>query len=343
MTVAVPAIVKTWAQVLTTGTPGIRIPYVSLIDATQNRLFIEKTLMLANGCSVVWSAAGGVGPASSSDHTDRITSAATWTPRATIAAASQAWVLILDGNGGQLLICFQGATDDIVRISYSPTAAFVLAGTTTNQPTAADELVLSAATTYVGATTSQDRIVHGLCTTDGKSYRFTCLRASALIGQSWHVETFTPNVIAPATVPLAVCVGAQTPAQLLGSTGASNFWQSYTASQMGVLVRAVISSVQRLVQCSFATLSAPGGAGVILTTTAGTTKAELQGGTGFLPWPVWLVSAFASGQGVAGQLIDFWAAQPTSYLVGQGLGDQWWIQVGIWLWPNPSNVAWTLT
>lgn len=338
MTVAVPAIVKTWAQLLTTGTPGVRIPYVSLIDASQNSAYIAKSLLLANGGTVVWSASAGTGPASSSDHTDRIVNAAAFTPRATIAAASQAWVVILDGNGGQLLICFQGATDDIYRISYSHTAAFTLAGTTNQQPTAADELVMTAATTMVGSTTSQDRIVHGICTTDCKSYRFTVLRAGAIVGQVWHVETFTPNVIAPATVPLAVVVGGQTPA---GVAASGTFFGTYTASTIGMLCRTVISSVQRLVQCCFSTICS---AGIPITSnTSGTTKAELQGGTGFLPWPLWLVSQFASGQGLLGQLIDMYAAAPTSFVVGSGLGDQWWIQVGVMLWPNPSNVAWTLT
>jgi hypothetical protein len=99
----VPAYARTWRQLLTSSNPGNRITYVSLTDAAQNTFYQTKAAMCGGlgqttPMTVVWSASNGTGPTNSSDHTDRITSSSTVTPQASTAAASQAWVVMLDGN-----------------------------------------------------------------------------------------------------------------------------------------------------------------------------------------------------------------------------------------------------
>jgi hypothetical protein len=336
---AVPAYTRTWTQKLTTGTPGARITFVSLLDTMQNYLFGIKSFLTTGGLSVVWSASGGTGPTNSSDHTDRWSNAAAVTPRATIAGASQAWVVLLDGNGGQLLLAFQGASDDIARISYSPGALYTLAGTTNQQPTATDELPISTATTLIGATASADRVWHGLVSSDAKAYRFTILRSSVVIGQTWSVENFTlatlPGSVTCSPAVMVTCFGTTQ----IGLETLTGFHGGYGANAAGALARAVISSVGTTVQCSLATWGFnSNSAGNFITG-----QPELQGTNGYLPWPSILLSVTTGGKGFLGTPIDFWTTAPSGFAVGDGFGStyEWW-QVGVWLWPNPSNTAPTI-
>lgn len=338
---SVPAYTRTWNQKLTTGTPGARITFVSLIDTMQNYMFGVKTFLLANGWSVLWSASAGTGPANSADHTDRIASAATFSPRATIAGASQGWFVLTDGNGGQLLVTYQGASDDICRISYSPGALFTLAGTTNQQPTATDENIIMATVTVVGATASADRVWHGWATSDGKNARFTIFRSSAIVGPSWGVEMFTLPTLpgnvtfTPSTGVWCFCVS---PAQIV-SAALTGMFATFSANTQGGLTRATISSVGFAVQCGFNTWtfignSAPSGL---------TSQAELQGAAGFIPWPLILMSNTASAKGYVGSLIDQYACAPSGFAVGDGFGTAYdWVQVGVLLWPNPSVTAPTI-
>lgn len=338
----VPAYARTWQQKLTTGTPGARITFVSLIDTMQNYIYGLKTFLLANSCTVLWSASAGTGPTNSSDHTDRISSASTWTPRATIAGASQAWVVLTDGNAGQLLITYQGASDDICRISYSPGALFALAGTTNQQPTATDEIVLTTAVTVVNATASADRVWHGWATSDGKNYRFTIFRSSAVAGPSWGVELITLPSSVPGNVSFTPAAGVWafcfSSAKLTASVS-NGLFQTFAASSEGGYVRCTISSVAFTAQCTMCTWcfgSNP--ASAVLTS-----QPALQG-AGFDPFPCAIFSNTSGADGYAGMLVDWWTSAPSGVAQGDGFGSSYdWVQMGGALWPNPSLTAPTIT
>src|SRR5262245_20319881 len=175
---ALPVIQKTWRQLLTAGTPGSRVPFVSVLDTMQQVIFrIKDYLCNSSGATtkytVLWSSSGGTGPTNANDHTDRLTSPTAWTPPATAATASQAWVVLVGGSGEQILFAFQGATDDVMRVAYSPGGLYTLAATTTNQPTATDEQLVigGASNSIVNNATSTDRILHLWVRDDGKGFR----------------------------------------------------------------------------------------------------------------------------------------------------------------------------
>lgn len=337
-----PAYARTWVQKLTTGTPGARIAYVSLIDTMQNYIYGLKTFLLANGYTLLWSASAGTGPTNSGDHTDRITSAGTFSPRGAGAGNSQGWFILTDGSGAQLMIAYQGASDDICRISFSPGALFVQAGTTNQQPTATDECLITSAATVIGSATSADRVWHGWTTADGKNCRFMIYRSSAIVGQVWGLEhmtlpTLPGNVsFVPAVAPDAVWGFAFTAAAIASSSSSAG---AFSASVQGGLTRALISSVGFNVQCGLSSWSASN----VVAPQVMSTNAALQGTSGFSPWPLTLVSVMASADGYVGALVDWYLSNPTGYSVGDGFGSAYnWIQVGVNLWPNPSLTAPTI-
>lgn len=335
---AIPAYVKTWTQKLTTGVPGARIPYVSLIDLAQNYAYGVKAFLVAGGCSVVWSASGGTGPANSADHTDRITSAATWTPRATVAGASQAWVVLLDGNGGHLLLSYTGGSDDVFYVAYSPTAAFVLAGTTNQRPTAIDEIPMNTGVTMVGTNTSADRVWHGLITSDAKNYRFCIARSGVLLGQIWGVDAFTVTTAIGAGVSIPLAVTAYGFASTSWEA-ASTFFTTGSANN-AFRTRVVISSVAFTTVCGVSSYNINGqSVGFV------SYQPEIQGASsGYIPFPCFLFGSTASARGFLGTFIDFHTSAASAGVSGDGFGGtyEWW-HLGYGLWPNPSNIAPVLT
>lgn len=337
-----PAYTRTWIQKLTTGTPGARIAYVSLIDTMQNYVFGVKAFLLANGCTLLWSASAGTGPANSADHTDRIAAAGDFAPRGASSGNSQGWFILTTGTGAQLMICYQGASDDIARISYSPGALFALAGTTNQQPTATDECLISSAVTLIGAATSADRVWHGWATADGKNCRFMLYRGAVVIGSSWGLELFTLPTL-PGNVSFVPAIAGNAVwgfcfrDDMVGAPGSAA--AGWIANVRGGLTRALISSVPISVQSGLSTWSASN----VVAPQVLSGDSALQGTNGFTPWPVTLVSVQASADGYVGALVDWYLANPTSYSPGDGFGPAYnWIQVGSLLWPNPSLTAPTI-
>lgn len=344
---ALPTIIATWKQLLTTGTPGARVSFVSLLDTMQQTLFRVKDF-LCNGSaattkySVLWTASNGTGPTNSNDHTDRWTSAATITPRGTSAGVSQAWAVLTDGNGAQILLAFQGASDDICRISFSPGALFTLAGTTNQQPTATDEQVILSTTSVVGATASGDRILQVWASDDAKMFRVAIFRAGVVVAPVWGVELFTSGMTAPAAATPCVWGFAFSDGNLaVGTTALSAAW---SANARGGLVQTTVSSIKYSCQTQMAIESAN------LAGTYGpapqqyTYQPELQG-AGFAPYPIALHTTNQTGsRGRLGNLIDWWCVSPASVADGDGFGTSYqFIQMGSVLWPNPSAQAPTIT
>lgn len=138
--------------------PNVRNAYVSLLDMLSWFAFENFEHMRANGWAIKWTCDGVTGPANAGDATNRILARANFQTQAAVAAAAQSW-FVLQGTDVQILFTYQGATADICRISYSPGKNFAIAGTATHQPTAADEVVIMAATSVVNNTASLDRVM----------------------------------------------------------------------------------------------------------------------------------------------------------------------------------------
>jgi hypothetical protein len=193
MPLPLPVATKTWII-----SPNNRIGFVSLADTMARYLFGIKSFLKANGYTVIGSSDG----ATAALATDKWVTSADAITRGSAAATVQSWIILRDGNGVDMLIAFQGSTDNVCRISFSPGQLFVLAGTATNQPTATDEQVVTANIDMINPTTSVDRVWHGWVSSDAKLCRFAIARAGAWVGRSWGVELFTDGgtIVAPATM-----------------------------------------------------------------------------------------------------------------------------------------------
>jgi len=247
--------------------------------------------------------------------------------------------VLTDGNGGQLLMTFQGASDTISRISYSSGALFTLAGSTEQQPTATDEIVISSASSLVATTASGDRIWHGVVSSDAKACRFHVARASTLVGVPWFCEAFTPQVTAPAVITNPV-FGASWSVGKFNSISSSSYYQGYFVNSSGGLVWISVSGVPASVACGPNTWNA------YSSTAPGqiTSPPELQGSLGHVAWPHILMSTQTAGyKGYVGDLIDWYTSVPAGSNFGDGFGSDsgWWLY-GVMLWPNPSLTAPTI-
>jgi len=188
-----PITTKVWTVL-----PNKRNAYTSLADMTAWCLFENKVAMKNIGWTVKFSCDGTTGPSSGADTTDRWATRANAQTRGAAAANPQSWIVMQNADGVQVLLAFQGATDDAARISISPKGLYTLATPSTNQPTATDELATGA--TVIGTSTSGDRTMTIWVSNDTKNWSFIVFRAGAVIG-TWGAERITnfcaPNVFSP--------------------------------------------------------------------------------------------------------------------------------------------------
>lgn len=332
-----PTITKVWTQMLTTGVPGSRIVFSSTLNVMQEFAFRLKDFLCASSSasvkySLLWSASGGTGPTNAADHTDRIVNAAAWTPRATTGAASQAWYIVTGGQGEQIMIAFQGATDDVCRISYSPGGLFALAGTTNNQPTASDEQVLLSATSVVNSPpSSADRILHVWARDDAKGFRCVIAQNSTMAGPLFFVEEFQFGLSGVPNVTILPVTGG---AYISGLLGATNLAGAFSTNQGGMLVRTRVSSVNFNCQSGFTMETGNGSTSLPAVFSV---AQELHGGV-FVPYPLGIAGYTNGSKGRMGNMIDMWCVNPSGLLFGDGFGNSYqFMQLFSLLWPNPSN------
>jgi hypothetical protein len=289
-----PTKAKTWVI-----SPNNRITYVSLNDTMASLLYGVKAFLVANGYTVKWTCNGTTGPTNSSDTTDRWTSKAAATTRSTIAGAAQSWCVLVDGNGCQILLDYQGASDDVARIAFSPGALYALAGTTTQQPTATDEQVLVTTGTLINATTSADRVWHGWVSSDAKMFR-VCTFRSSVVASVWGVELCTSLAVAPAVLSPPV-YGFY----IIGTTTSLGFFNaaagSYSANVRVRVALGVVSSVNKNLTMGFSK------EGFDYTSTGDGVSPEAQGVAGPFIVPFGLGDSNAGQRGRWCNVIDQWA------------------------------------
>ena len=191
-----PQLTKNW-----TISPNLRRGFTTMVDMVGWFFYENKTKLLAAGWTVKFSSGHVVGvltgPSGSGDTTDRWTSIGTILTRATVAASPQSWMVLQNNEGLQILFDYQGASDDIGRICCSPGGLYTLAGTTTHQPTATDEVQTCVLTSLVNATASQDRVMQIWTTTDTRHWSFALFRSGNLehvIGVERITSYCGPNV-----------------------------------------------------------------------------------------------------------------------------------------------------
>lgn len=310
---ALPTITRTW-----TISPNNRIQYVSLNDTMARYLFGIKQFLVAGGYTVRGSSDGSAG---AMDLTDRWITFANVTTRGASAAAPQSWIVLRDGNGVDILLAYQGASDDVCRISFSPGQLFAAAVTPTHQPTAADEQLVKAAATAIGVSATIDRIWFGWRSSDNKACRFAIARNNAWLGFQWGIEDFTHALVAPAVISPPVWGFAL-------QTGTSYV---RTSTQAGVS-RVVISGTPYSCTAILAIETFADSA-----IFASTIKPELQGA--YLVHPISVGSSTSGARGKLGNLIDHWTGRSDAEH-GVTYGLLQFLSVGNYVFTGGSSGLW---
>lgn len=320
-----PSIVKTWSI-----STNNRIVFVSLNDTMANYLLGVKNFLKNTGGYTVKGSSNGTTAAM--DGTDRWITSANAATRNSASGAAQSWFVFTDGNGCDLLLTYQGSTDDVARISYSIGGLFVAAGTAVNQPTATDEAVISSAISLINNTTSLDRIWFGWVDSTKKLCRFQISRNGAFTGIVWGLELTSP-VISGAVV-------VWTPA----------VWGFGAAAATSNIVLGNVSGVARVTAGSAGTTcSIKYGIEVFGNsfTTWGNTKLELQGGKEYPAFPISIASVTTGARGKFANLFDTWLGRTTGGDEGTVYGQGTHIGVSglhngtgstLWPWNNTSPV-----
>jgi len=327
-----PQMTKDW-----TIYPNIRTMFSSLVNTIGWFAYENKTRLLQCQWSLFWSCDGATGPTNSNDRTDRIVSAANFVTRGANAASAQSWFVLTNTDGVQLLFAFQGASDDVMRISYSPGGLFTLATPSTNQPTATDEVVMSSVTTVVNNTTNADRVMSVFCAVDSTAWRVAVFRQGTLI---LMLSLDKVTRIAPvSTFPTAYVFGnfVKTTREVLTDDGVGNVMTptypeiiaiNIGTSYRGWGTRVLTAGTSRLCRLYGAGVFAGnnGGAGsntinngILFMITASTFCASM-GGVGALCWPIVLWGEDTVNlDGPWCTVID-WTQMVTTSLTSPGLG-----------------------
>ncbi len=314
---------KTWTVLA-----NQRRAYTTLVDQIGYFAFTNLTQLLAAGWTVKFTSTGIVGPTNSSDTTNRIAAVANFATRATIAAAAQSWFVVQNGDSMQLLFTYQGATDDIMRISYSE-IGFTLAGTTTQQPTAADEMVITLGNTVVNATTSLDRVMTIWTTSDAKAWSCALFRAGALVsilGMEKITSLCATGVYALSYVGYRYLTGAITTSATAGANGPVGGIPNVAigaATYSGAMARVITAGSGRNIRVGGGEINVAPAVGTILTiaTTFNSNTPALSGGAASPLIPIyWSGEKAANTDGLLGYPIDWWQMK-TSSLTTPALGD----------------------
>ena len=312
-----------------------RISYVSLNDTAARYLYGIKNFLVATmAYTVKYTCDGTTGPTSGSDHTDRWASHANVTTRGANSTTAQSFCVLTDANGVDILLAYQGATDDVFRVAFSASGAYAPAGTANQQPTATDEATCSATTTMIATSTSADRVWHIMAATDSKSFRVFIARSNVVVGCAFGIETVVSAMVSPAVFSPPV-VGHS-----LSSLLPITYLGAGAQTTHSAVAHPIISSVGFNAIGGFA-------AETYSTTMLDGVNCELQGSNGALVSPLSAFSTTSSAQGKIGNLIDFYKSG-NSKSDGDTSTDRLWIHLTgsgsasagiLWPWDGTSVPA----
>lgn len=366
-----PQLSKNW-----TISANVRQAFTTLLGVGGWYAYENKTRMLAVGWTVKFTCNGTTGPSSAGDTTDRITSAATFATRATIAGAAQSWYVLQNADGVQLMMTYQGASDDVIRISYSPGGLFVLATPSTQQPTATDEVIMSNVTTIINNTASLDRVMSIFCANDTSAWRCALFRNGTLIS-SISLDKVT-RIAPSSTLPVPYVFGnfVKMNREIFNDDGVGNVMTPVYPEMMVITIgssyrgwggRVFTAAASRL--CRMFGISAFGAGDAatnsntianfgILQITASIFCASM-GGTGALCWPIQLWGEkTANLDGPWGSIVDWSQVVTTTltnpaqgtFMPGLDFGDNpitdpartnWFVAIGagaLWPWKDSAPV-----
>jgi hypothetical protein len=344
---ALPSITQTWQF-----NPNVRSTFASLNDTMATLLFQTKNFLVATlAWTVKYTCDGTTGPTNASDHTDRWASKANCTTRFSGTGGAQSFAVLTNADGADILLSYNGASDDIATLRYSPGGLYAPAGTANQEPTATDEVIVTTGTTLINSTASLDRVFWFLGTTDKRMFRVAVMRNGTLISY-WGVEKITSALVAPATWSLtaggtSAMYGFYHSSGSLTATGAPTSILSGTqgaASYLGGSARVHTSSDLTIA------LDGGGESRGLSAAVSGyaVEKPELQGSSGELMYPLQKYSNTASASGKVGTCIDWWYAVTNAVTTTPALGDTFgtlqYVCLGpttIWPWDGTTTPVMT--
>ena len=225
--------------------------------------------------------------------------------------AAQSWVVLTDGNGCDICIAYEGTNDGYARFSYSPSGAYVAAGTATFTPTAGDELIMMTGQSVFDLTTSLDRLWFGWVDSNAQMCRFCVLRDGVLVGVIWGVELVDAFLTTVSYSPEVWGFGYITSSFYFN---ASSFYAGYAANNRGGLayINGNLTQIAGGVFLNQQGLFSGG-------------KPELYRGIGGMNAVCFIGSRYAGSQGPIGKLIDWYGgpANPSGDTLNLVQGDDW--------------------
>jgi hypothetical protein len=320
-----PVLTKTWVI-----SPNNRLVTATTTEANQKFFFGVKNFLKARGYVVKGSCSAGTG---AMDGVDRWSVFTDVTPTAGNAVTSQAWFVLTDGNGCDILLAYQSNATTF-RVTFSPGGLFVAASTANQQPTATDEQVFTTGgTDFISSGTGiADRLWFGWASSDRKACRFWIAQSGSIIGQIWGVEAVLPSTVTTDKLTGATPVAFSPPVwgfnYSSGGLSAANMWAAYLLATRGGLARVVVASVATSMQTFCGVEGFQSSA-----TLWGTIKPELQAAVGYPIWPLSLGSDGANSHGKIGNLIDWWIGRSSGVNAGDVYGN-------FQLITNASGVVW---
>lgn len=296
---ALPTIQRTW-----TYDTNNRITYTSLVQVMRELLFSYKEFLKLNGYTVVGSSDGTSADMAGSDFWVSATNAGI---RGASAATVQSWIVLQAANGIRILMTYQGATDDVCRLSFSHNV-YTLAGTPTHQPTTVDEQILTTTASHIGSETSGDRLWHGWVDSTDTMFRFAVARAG-ISRSCWGVEV-SEDKTDPGSITWDGTWGWHGTSATSGFFGAASSINQlilYAAAGVSTKVaRPLVSSTPINCQC-FLGVETYGADGTLWMNV----QPELQGVLGYPIRPLFLGSNTTGGRGKLAHLYDWWAGRST--------------------------------
>lgn len=292
---ALPTVSQTWTFSVNNTNTFVTTLTTMQAYARALKNFLKTTMgyTVKGSCTVVTGAMDGV---------DRWALDADVTPQGGSAGVAQAWVVLTDGNGCDVLMAYQGGSADVFRLSFSPGGLYVAAGTPNQQPTATDECVIVSGRSIVDPTASANRVFHFMGTSDKKMFRAIVHRSGAGVSL-WGVEKVTSETVAPTTFSPASWGFFYS--QFTYGGGSGTVQGNYSTTGGGLAKVHTNQDVNAQIGGGGEAFSSVGGA------SGGFWSAEkpsLQGGNGELLVPIGCTSSTSKAIGKLGTRIDWWGA-----------------------------------
>lgn len=303
---------RTW-----TVNANLRRTFTTLNDQAGWWFFQNFSQLITSGWTVKYTCDGTTGPTSGADHTNRLTTQANCQTRGATAASAQSFAVVTNTDGVDMMITYQGATDDVLRVSYSPGGLYTIATPSTNQPTATDEVIVTSGTSVVNATTSQDRVMTIWTSSNGGHWSCIVFRQSATViclGIEKGINLTPTGIWVPQPYFCYKVFQFDRNGFPAAANGGPNYDPSANAQNAtnwsGVAIRATTSGTSKLIRVimgGWELCDSPASTRLSISLMASNGTA-LQGGLMPLLPPI-INGELGNGfEGVAGQPIDWWFA-----------------------------------